>query len=465
MEPFRFHVYVCDQKKPEGAPSCPARGSGAVIAALRREIAVQGLSDAVQLTTCGSLGLCERGPNLVVYPEGSWYSGVRPEDVPEIVREHFGRGRPVARLASGEPSALAAEIAANRGKALAALAARDAAGVVPDEIALPLRAFMESRVLLTALELDVFTAVGGAATAAAVASARGAEAGATGRLLDALVALGFLDKRDEVFANTPLTARFLAEGSRDDARDALRHNLSLWRRWSTLTDAVRAGHAVGVTEMADRGDDWTVPFIAAMHRGAAQRAPLVVQAVGTEGVRRMLDVGGGSGAYSIAFARASATLRAEILDLPTVLPIAAGHVAEAGLADRVTTRRRRPAHRRPRLGLRPRPPLVDLPHARAGGEPRPPVPRRPRARRPAAASSCRTSSWTRTAPRPGRRCSSRSTCWWAPRPAAPTESRSTRRGWARPGSPASSASGCPVRRTSWSAGSRGERPLPPAAHP
>jgi (2Fe-2S) ferredoxin/SAM-dependent methyltransferase len=338
MEPFRFHVYVCDQKKPEGAPSCPARGSGAVIEALRREIAAQGLSDAVQLTTCGSLGLCERGPNLVVYPEGSWYSGVRPEDVPEIVGEHFGRGRPVARLASGEPAALAAEIAGNRQKALAAVAAREAAGVVPDEIQLPLRAFMESRVLLTALELDVFTAVGGGATATAVASARGAAAGATGRLLDALVSLGFLHKRGDVYADTPLAARFLAQGSPDDARDALKHNLSLWRRWSSLTDAVRAGHAVGVPEMAERGDDWTVPFIAAMHRGALQRAPLVVQAVGAEGVRRMLDVGGGSGAYSIAFARASAELRAEILDLPTVLPIAERHVAEAGLADRVTTR-------------------------------------------------------------------------------------------------------------------------------
>jgi len=65
MEPFHYHVYVCDQRKPEGAPACSARGSGAVIEALRREVAVQGLSDAVQVTTCGSLGLCERGPNLV----------------------------------------------------------------------------------------------------------------------------------------------------------------------------------------------------------------------------------------------------------------------------------------------------------------------------------------------------------------------------------------------------------------
>jgi len=52
----------------------------------------------------------------------------------------------------------------------------------------------------------------------------------------------------------------------------------------------------------------------------------------------MLDVGGGSGAYSIAFARANAQLRVDVLDLPTVLPIAQGHIEEAGLSDRITTR-------------------------------------------------------------------------------------------------------------------------------
>ena len=50
---------------------------------------MRGLVDYVQVTTCGSLGLCEHGPNMVVYPEGVWYVGVSPEDVPEIVRSHF----------------------------------------------------------------------------------------------------------------------------------------------------------------------------------------------------------------------------------------------------------------------------------------------------------------------------------------------------------------------------------------
>ncbi len=94
--------------------------------ALRAEIVRAGLDDEVQVTTCGSLGLCTRGPNMVVYPEGTWYSGVKAEDVPEIVRSHFVENRPVRRLLSGERDALRAEILENRAKARQAMAARRA---------------------------------------------------------------------------------------------------------------------------------------------------------------------------------------------------------------------------------------------------------------------------------------------------------------------------------------------------
>lgn len=123
MEPFRLHVYVCTQEKPQGLPSCTVSGSAAVLDALRGEVMRAGLDDEVQVTTCGSLGLCTRGPNLVVYPEGVWYSGVRVEDVGEIVAEHFRGGRPVARLLSGEKDALFAEIVENRRKAREAMRA------------------------------------------------------------------------------------------------------------------------------------------------------------------------------------------------------------------------------------------------------------------------------------------------------------------------------------------------------
>ena len=209
---------------------------------------------------------------------------------------------------------------------------------MPDDLTRMLRGYQESRILLTAVELDVFTAVGGGATAPAVAKQCGTDPRATELLLNALVALGALRLEQGRYVNTPATAQFLVAGSPDDARFAMRHNLSLWDTWSSLTEAVRAGHTALRPEMRERGDDWTVPFIAAMHRGASARAPQVVEAVGADRVRRMLDVGGGSGAYAIAFARANPRLEAVVLDLPTVLPIAAGHIAEAGLANRVTTR-------------------------------------------------------------------------------------------------------------------------------
>jgi (2Fe-2S) ferredoxin/precorrin-6B methylase 2 len=304
---------------------------------MREEVAKRGLLDEVQITTCGSLGVCERGPNLVVYPEGVWYSGVRAEDVPELVESHFAQGRVVERLVNRDEAGLRAEVLSNRAKFMAAQRAKDAAGVLPDDLNQTLRAYMESRALLTALELDVFTAVGSGATAAEVAQKISTHPRATEMLLNALVAMGMLVKQQGVFRDTAATARFFAEGSKDNARPGLIHIANIWHRWSNLTDCVRAGTAVGHEEMAERGQDWTEPFIAAMHRNAAERAPLVVQAVGAAG-DRLLDVGGGSGAYSIAFARANATLHATVLDLPTVLPIAQGHIDAAGLAGRVETR-------------------------------------------------------------------------------------------------------------------------------
>ncbi len=210
--------------------------------------------------------------------------------------------------------------------------------MLPDDLGQRIRAFQESRVLLTAIELDLFTAVGQGATAEQVAAALHTDARATDMLMNALVSLGMLEKRDGRFRNSPEAARYFVQGSPDDQRMATMHIANLWQRWSTLTDCVRAGTAVELREMSHRGDDWTEPFIAAMHANASERAPAVVRAVGAAGVRRMLDIGGGSGAYSIAFAQANPELRAEILDLASVVLIARKHIEEAGVAAQVTPR-------------------------------------------------------------------------------------------------------------------------------
>jgi cyclopropane fatty-acyl-phospholipid synthase-like methyltransferase len=75
-----------------------------------------------------------------------------------------------------------------------------------------------------------------------------------------------------------------------------------------------------------------------MHKNAAARAPVVVSALDLSGVRRVLDLGGGSGAYAMAFARAQPGLEVTVFDLPTVTPLTRRYVAQGGMQDRIHTR-------------------------------------------------------------------------------------------------------------------------------
>ncbi len=336
MEPFRFHLFVCTQQKPEGIPCCPASGSFAVLDALDREVQARGLENDVQLTTCGCMGLCDEGPVMVVYPAGVWYRRVQPSDVSEIVATHLREGKPVDRLVWNDAPAMKALSVEHRKKFRDAMAARDKAGILPDRLDQMIRSYMPSRCLLTALELDIFTAVGDGASAEQIGTRINANARAVGMLLNALVALGLLSKRGDDYKNTPESARFFVQGSKDNQRNGLLHIANIWHRWGTLTDAVRSGTRVPVNR--DDTPEWTRNFIAAMQRIAKDRAPLVVKALGTAGVRRILDLGGGSGAYSIAFAKAGPDVRCEILDIPEVVPLAADYVSQAGVSAQVSLR-------------------------------------------------------------------------------------------------------------------------------
>ncbi len=334
MEPFRYHVFVCTQEKAEGVPCCSASGSLRVVHALHDELGAKGLADEVQVSNSGCLGICDSGPVMIVYPDGTWYTKVMPNDVSEIVSSHFQGGRQVARLVRTDSMEMKAEILDHRNKYLAMLKAKDAAGVLPDDVNEMIRGFMPSRAVLTALELDIFTAVAAGGTAQQIAAKIQTAVRGTEMLLNALVSLKLLEKHKGVYTNTTLSARFFVDGTPDSARCAQLHTANLWKRWSTLTDAVRAG-----TSVAPRTDNgWVTPFIAAMDHTARERARTVVQAVEINGCKHMLDLGGGSGAYSIAFAKAAPALQVDIVDLPEVLPITQKRIRKAGLADRISTR-------------------------------------------------------------------------------------------------------------------------------
>ena len=89
---YRSHVLIC------GGTGCTSSGSAAIEKALVSEIEKNGLKEEVQVVKTGCFGLCALGPIMIVYPEGTFYSMVKVEDIPEIVEEHLLKGRIVTRL-------------------------------------------------------------------------------------------------------------------------------------------------------------------------------------------------------------------------------------------------------------------------------------------------------------------------------------------------------------------------------
>ena len=93
---IRSHVLVC------GGTGCTSSGSQAIREKLAEELKVKGLDEEVKIVQTGCFGLCALGPIMIIYPEGTFYSRVTPEDIPEIVSEHLLKGRIVERLVYNE---------------------------------------------------------------------------------------------------------------------------------------------------------------------------------------------------------------------------------------------------------------------------------------------------------------------------------------------------------------------------
>ena len=92
MKVFRSHLLVC------GGTGCHASGSIAMKKALVDELNKRSLAEEIKVVETGCNGFCAQGPIIVVYPEGIIYMNIRAEDIPELVEEHFIKGRPLERL-------------------------------------------------------------------------------------------------------------------------------------------------------------------------------------------------------------------------------------------------------------------------------------------------------------------------------------------------------------------------------
>ncbi|HVP11072.1 MAG TPA: (2Fe-2S) ferredoxin domain-containing protein [Phycisphaerae bacterium] len=100
------HVFVCTNTRPDADPRgcCLTRAGGTIRDLFKRLIAERGLKGKVRINSTDCLGQCEHGAVVVVYPDGTWYRGVRPEDVVQIVESHLVRGTPVEPLLLGAPA-------------------------------------------------------------------------------------------------------------------------------------------------------------------------------------------------------------------------------------------------------------------------------------------------------------------------------------------------------------------------
>ena len=100
MKRFEKHIFVCENKRPEGHPKgcCADKNSPEVRALFKKRLKELGLNAQIRSNAAGCLDACEHGVTVLIYPEQVWYGGVTLNDVEEILQSHILKNVPVERL-------------------------------------------------------------------------------------------------------------------------------------------------------------------------------------------------------------------------------------------------------------------------------------------------------------------------------------------------------------------------------
>ncbi len=197
--------------------------------------------------------------------------------------------------------------------------------------------FAPTRVLMTALQLDLFSHIAaGHRTAADIARAAGANERGTRMVLDALAGLELLTKGGGQYELTPVARQYLARGS-SDYMGSMLESERLWEAWAHLTEVVKSGKPFrNVTEQKDAEDFFKI-LVRSLHvtnRPLAQRATEALGAGTTRRGLRVLDIGCGSGVWGISIAEADEEARVTALDFPKVLEITREYAGRHKVAGR-----------------------------------------------------------------------------------------------------------------------------------
>ena len=195
--------------------------------------------------------------------------------------------------------------------------------------------FMKSRVILTAAELDLFTALDGKpASASDLAAELKVDTRSLTRVLDYLVALEILSKEAGTYRATDSGA-YLSSRHPETILPMILHLVRLWKNWSFLTETVKEGSTRKRVPVAGDEEDRDA-FIGAMHVIGRELSAEIADGYDLSRFSLLLDVGGASGTYTSAFLGKNPVMRAIIFDLEPVIPHAKERMKAEGLLDRVS---------------------------------------------------------------------------------------------------------------------------------
>ena len=211
------------------------------------------------------------------------------------------------------------------------------AGMTPEPLMNLFFSMVPSRVLMSAVQLQVFSRISaGKRTAAEIAEAAGASERGMRMLLDALVALALLAKQNERYELTPLAAEYLVRES-PNYMGAMLENDGMWEPWTYLPEVVRTGRPPRRIEAEEVAAEFFPALVAGLHvmsREPARRMAAALAAGTTHRGLRALDVACGSGVWGIAIAEADAEARVTAQDFPVMLDVTRHYLQQHGVAER-----------------------------------------------------------------------------------------------------------------------------------
>lgn len=200
------------------------------------------------------------------------------------------------------------------------------------------RGFMLSKALFVAHELDIFDRLADAGKKASeLADEINASEKGIRRLCNALSGLGVLVKDGDKYFLPDNLREFLLKDGKSSFRNYISLSHDIWYIWSDLERVIREGKPVTpFMEIVGEDEGKLKKFIHVMHERAREFGPLLLEVVDISNRKRMLDMGGGSGTYSLEWMKKYPQLRATILDLPNVLEITKDYVKRYDMEERIS---------------------------------------------------------------------------------------------------------------------------------